>query len=296
MTLAAAPAQSQEFAFSDADFDRIAVLARRDFGLSLSSSKKPLVYSRLAKRLRFKNVPSFRDYLDLLESGRDDPERLELLSALTTNVTHFFRETHHFDLLRQEILPGLIARARAGGRVRLWSAGCSTGQEPYSLAMTVLDMLPDATRHDIKILATDIDPVVVDRARAATYPVDELDGIPQTLRKIGVLALEAGARTFEIAPTIRQLVTFGTLNLIGPWPVKGPFDVIFCRNVAIYFDQDTQRQLWAGFGAVLAPDAALMIGHSERLSDSLSGHFKTIGVTAYRRLGGTHIHDQRGTA
>ena len=184
MTLAPPPSPpAQEFSFEDGDFRRIAALALAEFGLSLSEAKKPLVYSRLARRLRSRGIASFGAYIDMLEAGSDEAEKVQLLSALTTNVTQFFREAHHFDLLRQELLPDLLERARQGGRVRLWSAGCSTGQEPYSLAMTLLDLEPKAAAFDIKILATDIDPAVMERARAGQYRSDELTGLtPDHLR------------------------------------------------------------------------------------------------------------------
>ena len=289
MTLAPPPSPpsppAQEFSFEDGDFRRIAALALAEFGLSLSEAKKPLVYSRLARRLRSRGIASFGAYIDMLEAGSDEAEKVQLLSALTTNVTQFFREAHHFDLLRQELLPDLLERARQGGRVRLWSAGCSTGQEPYSLAMTLLDLEPKAAAFDIKILATDIDPAVMERARAGQYRSDELTGLtPDHLRR---WTRPVPPDAAEIGPGPRSLVTFNTLNLIGPWPVRGPFDIILCRNVAIYFDKPTQARLWSGFEAVLATGGALLIGHSERLPDTMLGRFSTIGVTAYRHTGTT---------
>lgn len=283
MTEVATVPQQQEFAFTDADFQRIAALVRTDFGINLPDSKKPLVYSRLARRLRATRQTSFHDYIvGLLDTG-DPVERQELLSALTTNVTQFFREAHHFTLLREHVFSSLAARARAGDRIRIWSAGCSSGQEPYSIAMTLLDALPEAPRLNIKILATDIDPVVVDRARAAIYPMQELQGIPANMRTTWTHVGASATQNFEINAPARAMITFATLNLVGPWPMKGPFDVIFCRNVAIYFDQETQKRLWAGFASVMAESGLLMIGHSERICDALAPQFKTVGVTAYRR-------------
>lgn len=296
MTTTAVLSQNQEFAFSDAEFRRIADLAKQEFGLNLPDSKKPLVYSRLTKRLRLRNIASFDAYIELLDSRSDAEEKTALLSALTTNVTQFFREAHHFELLRIEILPDLVARARAGERVRIWSAGCSTGQEPFSIAMTLLDVLPDAAKHDIKVLATDIDPVVLRRAQSGVYPLDELEGIPQALRAKWTHEIGDESKTFAMKQETHALITFAALNLIDNWPVKGPFDVIFCRNVAIYFDQETQHTLWSSFGSVLAKDGTLMIGHSERIPDSLSGQFRSIGVTAYRHLGVNKSENRRVTS
>ena len=271
----------REFAFSDEDFQQIARLARTEFGLSLAESKKPLVYSRLAKRLRIRNVTSFRDYLRLLSDQTEEREKDELLSALTTNVTRFFREMHHFDLFRTAVLPRLIERARSGARVRIWSAGCSSGQEPYSLALMLLAEEPLIARHDVKILATDIDPNIVATARAGRYPLAERASIPEPMLRF---TEPEGPKTFQIAPPARDLVTFGVLNLIADWPIKGQFDVIFCRNVTIYFDAETQRRLWTRFQAALVPDGYLFIGHSERVSGPASSHFASAGVTAYQNI------------
>ena len=274
-----------ELPFTDDDFRVIAHLARRSFGLSLQETKKPLIYSRLARRIRALRLGSFRAYCALLESPAGAEEQLTLLSALTTNVTQFFRERHHFDLLRETVLPPLIERARAGGRVRLWSAGCSSGEEPYSLAMTILDLCPGADRLDLKVLATDIDPVILDRARRGAYLLPEIEGIPPGFRETFLKAVPHDDGLVEIVAPARGLVAFGLINLIGDWPVRGPFDVIVCRNVAIYFDKPTQARLWQRFGGLLAPGGHLIIGHSERVAGPATAVFKSAGITAYRKLG-----------
>ncbi len=164
---------------SDQDFEAIAQFAYKHFGLAMSPSKKPLVSSRLSRKLRKQNIKSFKDYLKRLDGPNADAERSELLSLLTTNVTQFFREPHHFETLRKDVLPPLIERAKKGGRVRIWSAGCSIGQEPYTIAAVLHDMCPDADRYDIKILGTDIDPVVVRTAEEAQYPIEDFKGVPK---------------------------------------------------------------------------------------------------------------------
>lgn len=276
-------AASRDIPFSDADFRAIAELAQAEFGLNLAESKKPLVYSRLSKRLKARAVDSFPDYLSLLNRAEENDERLELISALTTNVTSFFREKHHFDTLRDETIPLIQTQLAAGGRGRIWSAGCSSGQEPYSMAMTVLDKIPDALRRNVKILATDIDPKIVQKARDGIYPQDESTGIPPAFQSAFTRSTEDGKLSMAQAP--RDLITFAELNLMNQWPFKGPFEAIFCRNVAIYFNQDTQQKLWSRFCDMLTPGGVLCIGHSERVTGPATQQLTGVGITSYRKTG-----------
>jgi len=193
-------------------------------------------------------------------------------------VTRFYREPHHFVHLRDEVLRPAIPHLKAGGRMRLWSAACSSGQEAYSMALTVLSVLPDAPRFDIKILATDIDTDVLTVAREGRYAVEALADLPHEYRRF---ARDRGDGDLEIAPEVRGLVHFKPLNLVGPWPMKGPFDAIFCRNVAIYFTQPTQTRLFSRFHELIGADGILYIGHSETLNQ-LSDRFELIGQTIYR--------------
>jgi chemotaxis protein methyltransferase CheR len=268
-----------EFAFTADDFREIAEILYADSGIHLAEAKATLVYSRLAKRLRRLGVPSFAAYRALLQGPEGEAERANLLSALTTNVTRFFREPHHFDILKRQVRDTLVPRARAGGRVRLWSAGCSLGHEPYSMAMTLLSELPEAGELDVRILATDIDPVVVDRARSAHYSREDMEPVPADLAARHVIRREDGV---GVSDAVRNLISFGVLNLHAPWPMKGSFDAIFCRNVAIYFDEETQQRLWGRFAERLAPQAKLYIGHSERADIPA---LTPDGLTVYRRSG-----------
>ncbi|MGB8813041.1 MAG: CheR family methyltransferase, partial [Paracoccaceae bacterium] len=227
------------YAFTEADFAVIARQAQEDFGLHLTSAKKDLVYSRLTKRLRQLGLDDFSSYCRLIEAPSGAEERMQMLSALTTNVTHFFREEHHFTKLRASVLPQLVESARSGGRVRLWSAGCSAGQEPYSLAFMLLDLCPEAAQLNIRILATDVDPVIVARAKVGTYSHDELKGLPDSVRVQHFLRDPDDSSRFNVGARARDVITFGELNLMPDWPIRGPFDVVFCRNVAIYFDKAT---------------------------------------------------------
>lgn len=275
------PLAFQSIPFADAEFKFIAAFAHKNFGLNLTPSKKDMVYSRLLKRLRKLGLQDFASYLAVLNSA-DNTEHGALLSALTTNVTHFFREKHHFDLLREGILPDLMNRARAGDRVRLWSAGCSAGQEAYSMALTALSLCPEVERLDFKILASDIDEQMIKFAAAGTYPQTELAAIPLEYHRF-VAKPQLDPKAFGFQPAVRKLINFAELNLIADWPLTGPFDVIFCRNVAIYFDADTQARLWQRFAKMIPVDGHLFIGHSERVSGPASQTMKNVGITAYRK-------------
>ena len=271
-----------EFVLSRRNFENIAGLLRTESGIHLPESKAMLVYSRLAKRLRQTGCPDFDAYWELIDSPAGAQERQAMFAALTTNVTRFFREPHHFDHLKKTVLPELVATARAGGRVRLWSSACSTGEEPYSIALTVLDMLPEAARLDVKILATDIDPVVVATARAGVYRADVQSVVSQPVRDKW-LARDGETGGWKVKDEVKALVTFNQLNLIGAWPIKGPFDVIFCRNVVIYFEDETQAHVWGRFHKMLAPEGRLYVGHSERVD--VPGYVSD-GLTVYRKTGG----------
>lgn len=284
---------------TDDDFAVIADMAMRDFGLYLTLAKRELVYSRLLKRLNHTGIGQFHDYCQFVQTPDGAGERQAMLSALTTNVTHFFREDHHFVLLRDKVLPPLIEAARKGAKVRIWSAACSAGQEAYCLAFTVLDLCPDAARLNIRILATDVDPQILQRAEAGVYPAEELKAIPEPAQRH---IDKQDSTSFTIGPKARELITFGNLNLIETWPVKGPFDVIFCRNVAIYFDKPTQSRLWTRFADLLTPGGYLCIGHSERVAGPAEPILRPAGVTAYQRLAAgetptstSHLPQKEGT-
>ena len=269
-----------EFVFTAEDFRHIAQTLHAHAGIALSEGKAALVYSRLAKRLRVLGLRSFRDYCALIDGAEGVDERQAMMAALTTNVTRFYREPHHFDHLRDKVMPELAAKARAGGRVRLWSAACSNGQEPYSMAMTVLDVLPEAAELDVRILATDIDPNMVAEGAAGVYSDDLLAPVPAASRKHFTPVAGAPGR-FSADATLRRLVAFKELNLIGDWPMRGRFDVIFCRNVVIYFDDATQERVWGRFTPILNPGGVLYIGHSERVTGPAAQQLQPAGLTTY---------------
>jgi chemotaxis protein methyltransferase CheR len=275
-----------EFVFTIEDFRKIAAMLHGDAGIALPEGKATLVYSRLAKRLRALGLESFRDYCALVADAAGIDERQRMLAALTTNVTRFFREPHHFDHLRDKVLPPLLDQAKRGGRVRLWSAACSSGQEPYSVAMTLLSLMPDAVNYDIRILATDIDPNVVAEGQAGIYAEGLLQSIPADYRRRWVNAAPGHPGKACMAEELKALVSFRELNLIGDWPMRGRFDAIFCRNVVIYFEEETQSKVWARFTPLMAPGGVLYIGHSERVTGPATPRLRPDGITTYRLIDG----------
>ncbi|NVN29260.1 protein-glutamate O-methyltransferase [Endobacter medicaginis] len=278
----AADVGAGDFAMTAADFAAIAELIYADSGIVLGENKVMLVYSRVAKRLRALRMTDFGTYCAFVRSPQGGEERGHLLNALTTNVTSFFREKHHFDHLATTILPPAIQAARRGARVRLWSSACSSGQEPYSIALTLLCLMPDAGSFDIRILATDIDNDILETARRGVYPRNLAGEIPPDLRRRGIVASNAGPDCFAMSDDVRALVAFRTLNLVRTWPMRARFQAIFCRNVMIYLDHETQSQIWARMVPLLSDDGALYIGHSERVCGPAAGLLHLDGITTYR--------------
>jgi chemotaxis protein methyltransferase CheR len=277
---------SGEYPLTRRDLSEIAAMIYADAGIYLNDSKASLVYSRLSKHIRNLGLRGFREYCTLVASPEGAPVRREMLSHLTTNFTRFFRENHHFEHLRDDVLPGLINRAKSGGRVRIWSAACSDGQEPYSIALTVLAMFPNAADYDFRILATDIDPKILDTARTGAYDEGALESVSPAMRKQWFREVDVnGRRKFQVDERVKKLITFNELNLMAQWPFKGNFDVIFCRNVVIYFDEPTQVKIWSRFASLLPEAGHLYIGHSERVSGDAKNLFDNIGITTYRYMG-----------
>lgn len=273
---------TREFRFDATDFARLRDLVKRYTGIALSDSKRELVYSRLARRLRHLGLDSFERYCILLEKG-DSEELVQMVNAITTNLTAFFREAHHFDYLATTLLPAYIQEKSHRRRLRIWSAGCSTGEEPYSIAMVVQEAMPAASGWDIKILATDIDSNVLATARRGVYQRERAQGLsPQRLQRWFRQGTGANAGLIRIVPALQALITFRQLNLMHAWPMRGPFDVIFCRNVVIYFDKATQKVLFHRFADLLDTQGFLCIGHSESLY-AVSDRFTLLGQTIYRK-------------
>jgi chemotaxis protein methyltransferase CheR len=295
MSLALDPRRSQEeilaggeFPLTRKDLAEIAAMIYSDAGIYLNETKASLVYSRLSKHIRQLGLKDFRSYCELVSSPSGAAERREMLSYLTTNFTRFFRENHHFDHLRTEVLPGLVSRVKAGGRARIWSAASSDGQEPYSIALTALSVMPNIADYDFKILATDIDPKILAAARLGAYDETSLETVSPQMRKQYFQQVEIdGRQKWQVTEPVKRLITYNELNLMANWPFKGRFDVIFCRNVVIYFDEPTQMRIWSRFSELLPEGGHLYIGHSERVSGDAKALFDNTGITTYKFIGKT---------
>ncbi|MDE2157128.1 MAG: protein-glutamate O-methyltransferase [Xanthomonadaceae bacterium] len=268
----------------DADFQFLRRYVHEQCGIALSDQKRQLVQGRLLRRLRALGLQDFSGYCDLLR--RDPASELgELASVISTNVTAFFREVHHYDLLADELLPGWLAhKRRDADRLRIWSAGCSTGEEPYALAMVLAEALErTGSKLDAKILATDLSPQALEGARKGVYPLERLTGVDPRRRQRWFLRGEGDFDGLAcVHPRLRELVSILPLNLLHEWPMQGPFDAIFCRNVVIYFDQPTKRRLFQRYAALLPVGGYLFLGHSESMH-GLSDEFELIGRTVYRK-------------
>jgi len=276
--------KTSDFSMSPEVFGVISGLIRSEAGISIAESKVAMVKSRLSGRLRRLKLSSFDEYVALVQSHEGADERERFISALTTNVSHFFREPHHFETLRKTIAPVLLEKSKAGGRVRIWSSACSNGQEPYSIAMALLDSTPEIANYDVKILATDIDPVVLKVAKQGIYEGPMLSGLDDATRdKYFHMTSTIGEKAFQASEQLRAMITFRRLNLVSEWPMSGVFDIIFCRNVLIYFDEDTQQKVCRNFHRFLGPQGWLFLGHSERIPDEIANDFESLGVTTYNK-------------
>nr|WP_248287366.1 MULTISPECIES: CheR family methyltransferase [Massilia] len=265
---------AKEFNFTKSDFERVRALIYQRAGISLADSKQEMVYSRLARRLRATGIVSFGHYLDDLEAGRLGEEWESFTNALTTNLTSFFRESHHFPLLAEHV------KKVRDHPIQIWCSAASTGEEPYSIAMTVCEAFNTLTP-PVQIIATDIDTNVLATGANGVYAIDRIDKLePERARRFFLRGKGDQDGMVRVRPELRQLITFKQLNLLGDsWPLKGPFDVIFCRNVMIYFDKATQRKILSRFVPLMKPDALLFAGHSENflyVSESLKLRGKTV--------------------
>ena len=268
------------------EFALLRELVHRETGIALGPHKRVLLEARLRKRLRALDLESFGAYHDfLLGHDTDGDERRRFVNAITTNETAFFREPAHFTHLTTTWLPIHRATVTAGGprRLRAWSAACSTGEEPYSIAMTLLDGLDDPAKWDLRLLATDIDTDVLDRAEAGVYPLESVARVPHPVRKRHFLrGVGPQAGTVRVRAEVRGLVTFRRLNFLDdPWPIRARFDLIFCRNVLMYFDRPTQAHLVSRLERMLAPHGLLVLGHAENLL-GLASDMRRVTSTIYR--------------
>ena len=270
---------------SPQEFEFVRTVVEKNAGIVLTSNKMQLVQGRLVRRARELGLTSIAEYCDLIRNGGPE-ELVGLINAITTNVTSFFRESHHFDALMSVMLPEAMGRNERSRRMRIWSAGCSSGEEPYSIAMASGEALSGVRGWDFKILATDIDHEVLQIAEHGRYATERLTGISDDRRRRWFVRDERDADVdWRVTPELQSMITFRPLNLMGNWPMRGPFDVIFCRNVMIYFDQPTRDRLLMRYAGLLADGGYLCLGHSESIHSQHS-HFKLVGRTIYRKVGG----------
>ena len=274
----------REFPMTETDFKFIAKMANENTGIQLGVHKQDMVYSRIVRRIRALKLRSFSEYCTYLKTHQDS-ELVSFINSITTNLTSFFREQHHFDFLLDRVIPEVKKKNASSRKLRIWSAGCSTGEEPYSLAMT-LHKAFSKENWDVKVLATDLDTSVVAHGKAGIYTVDRVGDLAATIIKNNfnkvVLEDNKGA-SYEVSPHLKEFITFNQLNLLKQWPMKGKFDVIFCRNVVIYFNKDTQKVLFDRYAEMLRPNGYLFIGHSETLH-SVTDRFESLGKTIYRKI------------
>ncbi|MEE2652344.1 MAG: protein-glutamate O-methyltransferase CheR [Pseudomonadota bacterium] len=268
-----------EYQFKDRDFNKLKEIVYARTGITLGEEKRQLVYSRFAKRIRKLNLKNFSEYIEYFEKN-EESEVTDFINAITTNFTSFFREPHHFEFLKDFI----AKREMASRYCRIWSAGCSSGEEPYSIAMTVLDSIVNPDAWDIKILCTDIDTSVLRKAEQGVYDAARVEGIDKRLRSRFFLRGK-GAREglVKIRDEVRTNMVFRQLNLLDEFPFKKGFDLIFFRNVIIYFDKDTQRKIFSKIAKLQQPGDVLIIGHSENLA-GVTDKYALIGRTIYQRL------------
>ena len=285
MRTAAQRKAGREFAFTEQEFRFLSKTVYERVGIVLSDRKRDMVYTRLARRLRSLGLQTFAQYCDTLKGPDADSEFGYLINAITTNHTRFFREPHHFHHLRNVVVRRFAKelRTKRAEGLRIWSAGCSTGEEPYSAAMVVAASLARAEAVKVKILATDLDSNVLEACRRARYPLESLDAVPAPLRARFVKQDEQEG-VADIDPRLRELIAFKQLNLLHDWPMKGPFDLIFCRNVMIYFDNETRNELIRRYAELLRPGGYFYLGHSESLLEQ--GHlFELESSSTYRKPG-----------
>jgi len=268
-------ATEREFAFTTADFDRVRKLIYGHAGISLSAAKQDMVYSRLARRLRETRLRSFGEYLDLLERG-DKSEWEKFVNSLTTNLTSFFREPHHFPILADH-----LKKLQGRSPIKIWCSAASTGEEPYSIAMTVVETF-GSFNTPVSIFASDLDTSVLETAAKGIYPLDRVDKLsPERLNRFFIKGTGTQEGSYIVKPDMRRMISFQRLNLLEPnWAVRGPLDALFCRNVMIYFDKPTQHKILARFAPLLSENGLLFAGHSESFLHSAEV-FRSLGKTVY---------------
>ncbi len=276
--------QNREFKFTKKNFDFLRKISNARTGIVVPDDKFDMFYARLSRRVRKLGFSDFSQYCDFISSDSAGDEVLELVNAVTTNLTAFFRENHHFEFLKETVLPKFLRENKNERKIRIWSAGCSTGEEPYSLAITLKENLPANLHWDVQILATDIDSNVLAKASKGIYTEDRVkDMQKKILRSWFMKGKGSNAGSVRIKPEARSLINFGQLNLMDNWSVGDIKDVIFCRNVVIYFDRESKVRLINRYADNLKDGGYLFIGHSESLY-KITDRFELIGNTIYQKI------------
>lgn len=271
--------ENKEFLMTDKDYSFISQSVYEACGIVLSEQKKDMVYARISRRVRKLNMTTFAEYINYLNDNKE-LEFGEFINSITTNLTSFFRENHHFEFLKNTALPEMIARHKDDHRIRIWSSGCSLGMEPYSIAMCIGNKIP--TNWDFKVLATDLDTNVLATAREGVYSESQMSGVDSANLKKYFLT-DGNSNRYKVKDLLKKDISFKQLNLLHEWPMKGPFDVIFCRNVIIYFDHETKIRLFNRYAELLAPGGYLILGHSESMGRE-NKQYKGLGHNIYQKL------------
>jgi chemotaxis protein methyltransferase CheR len=268
---------------TDSQFRDVATLVQAACGIHLHDGKKELVKGRLSKRLRHLGFHSFQEYIGYLRKDSSGAEITAMLDAISTNQTSFFREAEHFAYLADKVLPGVVSRNAGSKRLRIWSAGCSSGEEPYSIAITMCESIANLSAWDARILATDISTRVLAHAAQGVYDAERVQSVVPKLRNRHFNSTGAHSeRRYEAKSNLKSMIQFARLNLMERWPMKGPFDTIFCRNVMIYFDRPTRERLVGRYYDLLAPGGTFFVGHSESLT-GLKHQFRYVQPTVYEK-------------
>ena len=272
----------REYKFTPKDFNTLRKIANEHTGIVVPDDKFDMYYARISKRIRHLGLRDFKEYCEYLQNN-PDTEFKPFINSITTNLTSFFRENHHFEFLKNEAVPKLLSHNAGTKSIRVWSAGCSTGEEPYSIAISLLEAIENQPDWSIKILATDVDSDVLSTAKQGIYSQDRVNGLPASVKRRWFMK-GRGERsgTVRVSPELQQIISFKQLNLMQDWPIKKQFDIIFCRNVVIYFDRNTKIRLLDRFADYLFNDGFLIMGHSESLQ-TLSKRFDVMGKTVYRK-------------
>lgn len=268
-------------ALAQTDFQFLQKLIYEETGIVIGDHKREMIFRRLSRRMRDLDIENIADYCSILRSKNNTEEMGNFVNAVTTNLTSFFRENHHFDFLKSDFHKSFIQSGKK--RLRVWSSASSTGEEPYSIAITLREAFAEKIDHlDAKILATDLDTQVIQTAKNGVYAQDRLKDLDTTIKSKWFDSMNG--KQYKVNDSLKSLITFNKLNLLGPWPIRGKFDVIFCRNVLIYFDKPTQEKLVDRFYDVLESGGILMLGHSESVLKG-NAKFDNLGKTIYQKKG-----------